>query len=154
MPEENHINGEDVILTYEYKRGEVYSEELFEQKILFSGMNYHRNITPTDIDLFLDFGGKLFIYGEAKKAPAKLTTGQSKALIHLVNSHVLAGNIAVALFFQHDIPAPKPIYAKDQFVVAYYWNNEWRNPKNEITVHEFIKKMIDIFKNNHNGNLP
>lgn len=146
MYDKDDVNGKDVILAYEYKRGEVYSGELFEQKLLFSGMNYHRNITPTDIDLFLDFNGELFIYGEAKKAPAKLTTGQKKALTHLVDSHTTAGHKAIAFFFQHNISAPEPVFAKNQEVIAYYMDGSWNCPKEKTTVHELINKMINWCK--------
>lgn len=143
MPQESIDNS---LIAYAYKRGEVYSEELFEQKLLFSGMTYHRNISPTDIDLFLEFNGNLFIYGECKRSPAKLTTGQEKALTHLVNSHIKAGNMAIALFFQHEVNAPEPVYIKDLPVISYYFNSHWQRPNEKLTVHELINKVINWCK--------
>jgi hypothetical protein len=140
---EEDINTENEFGPFEYKRGEVYAPELFDQRLLFIGMEYHRKITPTDIDLFIDFGGHLFIYGEAKRSPHKLTTGQKKALVHLVDSHNSAGHEAIAIFFQHEVDAPISVYVKDLNVVMFYWKGSWIVPKKQISVHNLIIHTVN-----------
>lgn len=127
---------------------EVYNEGAFNQKLLFSGMVYLRNISPTDIEIFIDFGGKLFVYGEAKKAPYKLTKGQKSALEHQVNSHLKANNVAIAFYFQHNVLYPEPILAKDQLVTEVYWDRVWRPTIKPMTVHELINEVIKWCINN------
>jgi len=107
-------------------RGEIYNEEAFKQPMLFSGMKYERNITPSDWDLFIDFGGKLFFYGEGKKKPNELTDGQKYSIQHVCDSHEKAGNKSIGFMYWHEIEVPYPVYVKDQTVIKWYYNKKWR----------------------------
>lgn len=129
------------------QRGEIYSEKAFSQPMLFSGMTYERNISPSDWDFFLEFNGKLFFYGEGKKIPKDLTKGQKSSIEYVCNSHNNAKNIAVGFLYQHNIPAPMPVYVKDQTVTKYYWNSRWYETPEKPTVAEFIDKIITWCKN-------
>lgn len=129
------------------ERGEVYNDAAFNQKMLFSGMKYERNITPTDWDLFIDFNGNLFIYGEGKKVPADLTIGQKKSIEHVCNSHSAAGNIAVGFMFEHNVDSSLPVFVKDQLVVKYYWKGKWINYLDKPSVSNFIDKVLNWCKN-------
>lgn len=122
-------------------RGEVYNEEAFNQQMLFSGMRYERNITPSDWDFFLEFSGNLFIYGEGKMKPSDLTTGQKMSLEHVCDSHNKAKNISTGFCYQHEIKAPSPVFVKDQIVLKYYWNGEWWYPEQKTTVERFIEHV-------------
>jgi hypothetical protein len=127
-------------------RGEIYNEDAFKQPMLFSGMTYERNISPSDWDFFLEFNGNLFFYGEGKKAPKDLTTGQRRSIEHTCNSHDKSSHIAIGFFFQHEVPAPKPVYVKDQSVTKYYWKGYWHYTNPKPTVAEFIDKVISWCK--------
>jgi len=125
------------------ERGEVYNQEAFEQKMLFSGMKYERNITPSDWDFFIDFGGDLFFYGEGKRKPNDLTIGQRCSIEHVCNSHKKAGNASIGFLFQHNINPPHPVFVKDQPVIKYFWEGQWKTIAEDKTptVSEFIDKM-------------
>lgn len=124
------------------QRGEIYNTKAFNQPMLFSGMTYERNISPSDWDFFLEFGGKLFFYGEGKKEPSDLTNGQKYSIEHVCDSHSKAQNIAIGFLYQHNVIAPSPVYVKDQTVSKYYFQGHWKITPEKPTVAEFIDRII------------
>ena len=59
-----------------------------KQIISFEGMERtDRDIIPTDIDGFIDYRGKVFVYMEAKLVGAQFPDGQRWALESAVKSH-------------------------------------------------------------------
>ena len=124
------------------RRGEIYNEDAFKQPMLYSGMTYERNISPSDWDFFLEFNGNLFIYGEGKRIPGDLTRGQKSSIEHVCNSHNKAGHKAVGFLYQHNVPAPMPVYVKDQTVSKCFWDGQWKDTPKKPTVAEFIDWVI------------
>ena len=72
----------------------------------FSGLRYG-NKTPTDIDAFMDFGGKVFVFIEAKCENAQCATGQRVALERLCDACQAAGIETVLLYASHPVPKYK-----------------------------------------------
>jgi len=74
------------------------------------------SITPTDVDMSIDFGGKLFVFVEYKHGDAPFPEGQKKHLEYLVKS-ILAGKAhAVAAIARHSQSIGEDIACKDAIV--------------------------------------
>jgi len=107
-------------------------------------MQRRRGIIPTDIDGFIDYGGKVFVYFEAKLIGAPVRRGQRLALENVVKSHDTAGNRSSAIIFRHDTTPSEIVVASTQFVDESYFklNDEysWRVPiVEQYTVVQFLE---------------
>lgn len=103
-----------------HERGVIYNRERKKQIIDFRGMRYG-SITPTDVDGFLDFGNKLFVYFEIKHDDAPLPYGQRLALERICISHYNSGipcYIIVARHMVHD--CSRDIHAGETIVSEVY----------------------------------
>jgi hypothetical protein len=119
----------------------IKDEQLASQILAFDGMKYG-NCRPTDIDLFIDFGGKMFVYGEAKHFPSNLTTGQRRALEEVVNNAEIP--VYAIMFHHHAAREDRQIPVKDCKVYSYYTNvggkyGSWKKNYSGKTVDQFIK---------------
>lgn len=91
------------------ERGVIRNKERGKQLNSFKGMIRKRNITPTDIDGFIDYAGSAFIYLEGKIEKAEFVEGQKRALMAAVLSHWKAGHPSMALLYEHNVPATEEI---------------------------------------------
>jgi hypothetical protein len=132
------------------KRAEINHLDRFKQSLAFSGMIRHRNISPTDIDMFYDYNGKAFVYGEGKAEERYNTVGleygQRKALENLVNSNARAGHKAIAIIFTHQSKSDELIYVKDKPVREIYFEGVW-SKCNGKTVIEVVDRFERYCKN-------
>lgn len=119
-------------------RGIINNRERARQIIDYSGLRYGK-IIPTDIDGFIDFGNKLFIYLEFKYGEAEFVTGQRLAIERAVKASRVP---CYALLCRHNISDPKTdIDAAIATVDIYYTQKDiWIKPKEVITT----RKAIDI----------
>jgi len=85
----------------------------FKDLLRKSPVSKNMTITPTDIDGVWDYNGKYFVYIEGKLIGKTTDPGQRFALQNIINSHWKAGNPAMALIYEHDIPV------SEQIPVAY-----------------------------------
>jgi len=134
----------------------------------FNGMQRMRNITPTDIDGLIDYGGCAFVYLEGKLQNAKFMDGQKKALEAVVRSHWRAGHKSMAIVYEHNSPANEEILVCAQFVKAIFCleqirelmrvphenskpkfslNETWFYPQRETTN---VLEAIDMFEKHFN----
>ena len=131
----------------------INHKERAKQIISFEGMERRRDIIPTDIDGFIDYGGEVFVYMEAKLVGAKFPNGQRWALENAVKSHDQVkdkegekGHKACAILFRHNTNPKDDIIVKDQYVEKCYFkhNNtyKWWNYKGN-TVLQFLDKWED-----------
>lgn len=67
-----------------FKRGVIYNRDKKRRLMTFEGLQFG-NITPTDIDAFIDFGGKVYVVIEAKGVGVPVPTGQRIALERLLH---------------------------------------------------------------------
>lgn len=77
------------------KRGEIYNRQRASQLIDFSGLRFG-NITPTNIDGFIDFWNRAFVILEYKRGDNDMPYGQRLALQRMadrkdVPTYVLVG---------------------------------------------------------------
>lgn len=128
------------------ERGKIKYPERYKQLISYEGMKRMRNITPTDIDGFIDYNGISFVYVEGKLEGKDVDYGQRKALENAVNSHTSAGHPSCAIIFRHNEAPENIIMAKDKTVSEIYYEKQWKPPKkNGITVLAFIELWEDYW---------
>lgn len=82
------------------ERGKIRNREFAKQLRDYSGLRYG-NKTPTDLDAYLDFGGRAFIFVETKYGDAPLQGGQKLALTRLVDACQAARVESVLLVAEH-----------------------------------------------------
>lgn len=67
----------------------------------FGGLRFERNIAPTDIDAFLEFGNELFIFIETKYGRTALPAGQRLALERLCDACASSTRKSILLLTSH-----------------------------------------------------
>jgi hypothetical protein len=107
------------------------------QLIEFKGMVFERGISPTDIDAFLDFGGKLFFFFEVKSGETPVPYGQKLAMERICDAMALAGE-CVYIIARHDTPAAEAVVLYTCRVSEYRWKNKWHRPEIQKTVMQFL----------------
>lgn len=121
-------------------RGVIQNREAAERISDFSGLRWGK-ITPTDIDLFLDFQNKVFIVGEGKTTGLKLKYGQKLALMRLTDACAGVGD---SLLLVWDIPRDLTgdIPTHGMIVRDSYQNGQWDDEYAGVTV----RHAIDMFR--------
>lgn len=116
------------------QRGEVVYLDRYKQLINFSGLRWG-NITPTDIDMCIDFQGKCLIFGEFKYGNAPFPQGQKIALEVLCDKSNVP---AIALIARHHVPPNEFINVSKLAVSEFYWNKKWMKDRKNRNVYELI----------------
>lgn len=120
-------------------RGNIRDRDQATQIVSFDGMQWGR-IYPTNIDGFLEFGDKIFIFIEMKYGESELGTGQRLAFERLVDI-VGKTKSAILIIGTHDCPPGKDVDMANCLVTKYRSRKKWFKPKRPIT----IKRLADIF---------
>lgn len=115
--------------------------ERAKQLISFEGMKRRGNLSPTDIDGFQEYNGKLFLYFEGKLNGKRMDVGQRCAFVNICEA--LEGNpnrVAWVLVFEHNTPLEEDVIAKDQNVIDVVSSiyPQWRTPQSEDVVPKFV----------------
>jgi hypothetical protein len=103
------------------------------------------DITPTDIDGFIDFGNKHFIFLETKYKKSKLIGGQRLALERLCDATTIAGIESLVIIASHD--GIGDIDVGTCKVTEYRYKFRWVHVFSGILVKEAVIK----FRNKHKG---
>ena len=121
----------------------IINEARARQLMLFEGMGRRRNITPTDIDLFLEYSGRLFIIGEGKVVGKDLEKGQRQAFENLCNiickpTQPIYSCLWI-LHFEHNTKKDEDVMVKDQYVVNTYNSIDliWKKPTDIDVIPKF-----------------
>lgn len=122
-------------------RGDVRNPHRYKQEVDFSGLLFERNITPTDVDGVLDFGGRFFVLIELKFQQAELTFGQRLCLERICDKLAVNSDCAL-LIARHNHPPEEKINAAIAVVSEFRWKGKWRTPKSIMT----LRVIIDEFK--------
>ena len=128
-------------------RGKIRNREYAKQLRDFSGLRWG-NITPTDIDMFIEFNNELFIYAEGKHGKTKLPYGQRLALERQHDAIEKAGiNVYTFIVETNDdmINDDGDIDYSKAIIREYRWNSIWHFPKGEITILDAINKLRKDF---------
>lgn len=123
----------------------IRNEDRARQLHKFEGMGLMRNIVPTDIDLFTEYNGRLFILGEGKYMDTEMMRAQKSAFEGLCNAIAESPNhVMWILLYGHEVhDTNKPIYVKDQYVTSVFSSVDlgWKEPTHDNVIPKF--KTID-----------
>lgn len=124
-------------------RGTIQNRERARQIIDFHGLRI-RNITPTDIDGFIEYQDKAMIFLEFKYLDADLPYGQQLALVRLIDNIDKAGKEAVLFVCEHNITnCDKDVIAENAIVRSFYYKKRWYNGLGK-TVKEKIISFLNF----------
>lgn len=124
-------------------RGVIRNRGAAQQIRDFSGLRWG-NITPTDIDMFVDFGNKSFVIAEAKYNDAKIPNGQQCALTRLADRAQGGGAEVLLVVVSHQETSADIDYATLP-VFCIYYGGHWLWMGRRGTPWE-LRELIDTFK--------
>lgn len=127
-------------------RGIIRNRKLAQQIRDFSGLRYGK-ITPTDIDCFLDFGDKLFVFVETKHKGAIVPFGQRLALERLSDATESKDRKSLLLIAIHYVMEDEDINFSECIVVELRYEGKWKLLDKPHTVKEIIDRFLKKFKN-------
>jgi len=116
----------------------IRNEQFMEQLKDFSGLSFGA-ISPTDIDGFLDFGNKVFIFFELKYKHPHLPRGQELALERLCDACQSSDREAYLIVAIHNAQATERIDVARAEVNKMRWRGKWYPRKDE---HETLRELI------------
>lgn len=97
--------------------GEFRNISNARKRLLFSGLERKRGISPTDIDLLIEYNGVAFIIGEGKHYLDGISKGQRRALQSVCDC--LQG-YRLVFFFSYDAKQTEDIEVKECLVSEVY----------------------------------
>lgn len=106
----------------------------------FSGMQFGE-ITPTDIDGFIEYRNKGFIFIESKHGLSKLIGGQRLALERLVDSLNIV-KPALLIVCSHTEGIDEDIAIHKSIVAEYRIDKVWHIPLFTLTLYEITNKFL------------
>ena len=116
----------------------IRNHELNSRFINFVGLEWGA-IRPMDVDLALEFGDRLFVFGEAKYAGSQLPYGQRLALERITDAIHCEERKAICLVVDHEGGDNIPIATCP--VREYRWEKRWHKP-HAITCRELIDRVL------------
>jgi hypothetical protein len=116
------------------QRGEANNLSCAAQLRDFTGLRFG-NRTPTDLDLFLDLGNKVFIVGEAKYRGAQLPFGQRLAIERLCDESKVQ---CFGLVLSHNQPPEQRIDFANAVVLEFRFLHQWVPVSKPIKCRAFI----------------
>lgn len=120
---------------------EIRNAEYRKQSILFSGLQWG-GISPTDIDGFLDYKGRAFVWFEIKYDRASLKRGQELAYERLADACEKAGVKTLIIFAHHMVRAPGDVYAAELPVKAIRFQGGWIQMQTPHTVRDVFDRFL------------
>lgn len=132
-------------------RGTIHHENRAKQLIRFDGCNIEgTNITPTDIDGYIEYHNKSTIMIEVKTPGKEVEQGQRLVLERFVHDGYKAGKRNLAIVADHHSNDPSDdIFLRDctvRNICTYDENNNfvYRNPNiPDLSVYDCINKWVN-----------
>lgn len=124
-------------------RGVIRNRQFAQQIRDFSGLRFG-SITPTDIDGFVEFGDRLFIFIESKFGNTEPPRGQLLALERLCDACEQHGHRrSVVLMLKHSVLADSGLDIEfgKLLVSRFRLRGRWRVPKKDTTCREAIDAL-------------
>lgn len=125
------------------ERGRIRNKDFKRQIFDMSGLRYGK-ITPTDIDGFMDFGDKLFIFFESKHGDSGMSYGQNLAFERIVDACQSKGRESVGFVLSHHADTDE-IDVASLLVVKYRNGFAWHIPKRQITMKEAAGWFVERY---------
>ena len=136
-------------------RGTFQNEQKAKQLVSFEGMLFNgrngvKNVTPTDIDGFIQLDREnCFIFFELKYS-GDAPEGQISALEKAATAIQDGGRECAVFIAVHNTPHTKTVKARDATVIKTFYSGKWyREPKGR-TLQEMIERFIDYINREEN----
>jgi len=101
------------------------------------------NISPTDIDGFIEYHDKWFIFIETKFNQAQMPRGQELALERICDAIQSPTKNAIVFFTSHqDDGVNVEIDIGLSLVIKYRYMGKWVKPKAPITLRDAVERLI------------
>lgn len=128
-------------------RGAIHNLERYKQLLDYSGLQFERKITPTDIDGFMEFDGKEFIFLEYKLKGKDLPWGQRLAYTRLFEASTKGVVNVLGIIAEHETETNSQVpthacYVKETWISP----RGWRSPNNPITVLDCIVRWRQYWR--------
>lgn len=130
-----------------FERGVIKNENYAKVINDFSGLQRHRNITPTDIDGFFDYNKNAAILLEGKFSSCDLPLGQKRCIENMANNY---SKPFMILVYDNLYLNEGRVDVANSIVFKRYYNEEkiWVDIKDKnITVKEAIEKIEQYWIN-------
>lgn len=125
------------------ERGKIRNRALAEQGRDYSEMRFG-SITPTDIDGFIDFGDKLFVFVETKHEGAAMPHGQRLAYERLCLAlEESKTHRAICLVVDHVTPCEQQINVGRCQVREVFWEGRWSQPQRWMQANSLVSVAKD-----------
>ena len=121
-------------------RGKIMNRQFSLQVKDYSGLRFDK-ITATDIDGFMDFQDKVFVFLEYKHGDGMPPYGQKLALERLCDACEKAGKFCILILARHETNGD--IDCANAIVTSYRTKGAWHEPRNPTTVREAVEKFHD-----------
>jgi len=121
-------------------RGAIRNRQRAKQLRDFTGLRWGK-ITPTDVDAFVEFHDRLFVWIEAKLRGASMSFGQKLALERLCDAVEETGRTAAVLIVEHDAEPDEDVDYAACTVKKYRYNQDWQEPDRSTTCKEAIDAL-------------
>ena len=130
------------------QRGVIQNRARKQQIADMSGLRFNK-ITPTDLDGFLDFDNRLFVFIEGKFIATPVLYGQQLAIDRLCDAcHQPPLRYAFAIIADHHHPADEDIDFSSMTVRTTRQNGKWSAPMLKgLTVRAAIDRMVAFVEN-------
>lgn len=120
-------------------RGLIKYPELYHKEFNWSDFRYD-NITPTDIDFFIEYKNILFIIGEAKYKNSIIPRGQLLALERLVDNLKKPSILIIGEYSEEDYDLENRVILSSCKIREYRYNKKWHTIENYT-----FKELCDRF---------
>lgn len=121
-------------------RGVIRNRAFAQQIRDFSGMRFG-NITPTDIDGFIEYKNRGFVVIESKFGQSKLQGGQRLAFERLIDA-LGTQRPSLLVVGSHTEGIGEDIIIDQSIVTEYRIEKLWRVPKTTLTVYDIVNKFL------------
>lgn len=132
------------------QRGLIQNRARKQQIADMSGLRFHK-ITPTDLDGFIDFDDRLFVFIEGKYIATPVLYGQGLSIDRLCDAcHNPPRRYAYAIIADHHHPVDEDIDFAHMTVRTIRQNGRWTQPMHRtLTVRQAIDRMVAYVENKH-----
>lgn len=129
-------------MLYGEMRGEPEHRNRMRQIVNFQGMRFN-NITPTDMDGFIEYHNSCYLIMEFKLSDKDVPYGQNIALIRLCNDLEKSGKPAIFMVCSHNITNwQDDIIAKDCIVRTMYFRKKLYKVQGQYTTMQMCDRFI------------
>lgn len=115
-------------------------KDRMKQPINFGGISYG-NITPTDIDWFIEYRDSVYVFGEFKYRKDEMPKGQKIALERIADNFHSLGKHVMLVFGVHDVRDwNDTVYMATTEAEGVYYEGKWHDPRGRS-----VKEVVDDY---------